>query len=249
MGSLAEGLSLMGLRSDPSFTRIEFTLETTMPPSTVPHIVRPKEVRNHLTHAALGQSAACMTASFQRVAGTFSAPDNGGRVMFYGRSAVGGPDQGIDIGQSVRVDYRYHRTNLVFFSRISELFAPGSWILDRPRTVQRLSRRIEPRIAVSEGAALSVAMMTTGGFSSYPVVDLSTGGLAVRYDARDVGLWVGRRVTVWLELLDQQPVPVNTEVRHVSRRGCQPGFKLAGLRFVEPDAESKRIIEASLAQL
>jgi hypothetical protein len=216
---------------------------------TVPHIVRPKEVRTHLTHAALGQSAACLTASYQRVAGSFSAPDTAGRVMFYGRPDDGAEQGPIDVGQSVRVDYRYHRSNLVFFSRISELFGPGSWILDRPRTVQRLSRRVEPRVAIGDGTSVTVAMVTTSGFASFPVIDLSPGGLAVRYDARDMGLWVGRRITIWLELDRRQPLPMTADVRHVSRRGCPPGYKLAGLRFVEPDSESRRLIKATLADI
>ena len=217
--------------------------------STVPHIVRPNEVRTHLTHAALGQSAACLTASYQRVAGIFSAPDTTGKIMFYGRDDEGSCDRKIEIGQSVRVDYRYHRTNLVFFSRVSEHFAKGSWILDRPRTVQRLSRRIEPRVLMGDKAGVFVAMVTTSGFASYPVVDLSMGGLAVRYDARDVGLWVGRRITVWLELAEEQPVPLSADVRHVSRRGCPPGHKMAGLRFVNPDEDARRLIKHKLTEI
>ena len=216
---------------------------------TVPHIVRPREVRTHLTHAAMGQSAACLTASYQRVSGSFSAPDTAGRLMFYGRPEAGAEQRLIDVGQNVRVDYRYHRTNLVFFSRISELFGPGSWILDRPRTVQRLSRRIEPRIPLCDSIVATAAMVTAKGFASYPVIDLSSGGLAVRYDARDVGLWVGRRITIWLEMERQEPLPMTADVRHVSRRGCPPGHKLAGLRFVEPEPDSQRIIKAVLSEI
>jgi hypothetical protein len=217
--------------------------------STVPHIVRPSEVRTHLTKAALGQSAACLTASYQRVAGSFSAPDTAGRVLFSGRLDEGAPARQIEIGQSVRVDYRFHRTNLVFFSRVSERTEPDVWVLDRPRTVQRLSRRAEPRVLLGDKAEVFVAMVTTSGFSSFPVVDLSVGGLAVRYDARDVGLWVGRRITVWLEIKGEQPVPMCADVRHVSRRGCPPGYKLAGLRFIQPDEEARRLIKRTLSEI
>jgi hypothetical protein len=217
--------------------------------STVPHIVRPSEIRTHLTHAAQGQSAACLTASYQRVAGSFSAPDTVGRVLFNGRLDEGAPLRQIEIGQSVRVDYRFHRTNLVFFSRVSERAEPDVWVLDRPRTVQRLSRRVEPRVLLGDKAEVFLAMVTTSGFSSFPVVDLSAGGLAVRYDARDVGLWVGRRITVWLEIKGEQPVPMCADVRHVSRRGCPPGHKLAGLRFVQPDEDACRLIKATLSEI
>jgi hypothetical protein len=214
--------------------------------STVPHIVLPSEVRHHLQSAAIGQSAACLTASYQRVAGSFSVPDTTGRLLFYGRDDA--QARQLDIGQSVRVDYRYHRTNLAFFSRICELASPGEWVLDRPRTVQRLSRRIEPRALIGDKSGVTVAMVTTTGFSSYPLVDLSSGGLAVRYDARDVGLWVGRRITVWLEINEQQPVPLSADVRHVSRRGCPPGHKLAGLRFVNPNEDARRMIKHTLTE-
>lgn len=216
--------------------------------STVSHLVRPSEVRSHLTNAAIGQSAACLTASYQRVTGSFSAPDSVGRVLFNGQLDEGAPARQIEIGQSVRVDYRFECTNLVFFSRVSERSGPDIWILDRPRTVQRLSRRVEPRVLLGDKAEVSVAMVTTAGFASYPVVDLSTGGLAVRYDARDVGLWVGRRITVWLEIKGEQPVAMSVDVRHVSRRGCPPGHKLAGLRFVQLDKKSRRLIKQTLSE-
>ena len=216
--------------------------------STVSHLVRPSEVRSHLTNAAIGQSAACLTASYQRVTGSFSAPDSVGRVLFNGQLDEGAPARQIEIGQSVRVDYRFERTNLVFFSRVSERSGPDIWILDRPRTVQRLSRRVEPRVLLGDKAEVSMAMVTTAGFASYPVVDLSTGGLAVRYDARDVGLWVGRRITVWLEIKGEQPVAMSADVRHVSRRGCPPGHKLAGLRFVQLDKTSRRLIKQTLSE-
>ena len=102
---------------------------------------------------------------------------------------------------------------------------------------------------LGEDAQVTVAMMTTSGFTSYPVIDLSPGGLAVRYDARDVGLWVGRRISVWLEIKARQPVAFLADVRHVSRRGCPPGHKLAGLRFVNPDEESSQIIQSTLADI
>jgi hypothetical protein len=220
-----------------------------MQPATVPHIVRPNEIRDHLTNAAMGRSVAFLTASYHQVPGTFSAPDRGGRVLFFSQPENGGGPPQIDIGQSVRVDYRFDRSNLVFFSRISEFQQPGSWVLDRPRTVQRLSRRQEPRVVLSEDQGFALALMTANGFQSFPLMDLSSGGAALMYDAREVGLWVGRQITAWIDLPNQQTAPVSAIVRHVSRTGCSVGHKCAGLRFVDLEDGTKRLIAGSLSRI
>ena len=109
-----------------------------------------------------------------------------------------------------------------------------------------MSRRADERYPIPESSGVRLAMMTNHGFQSFPVVDLSSGGAAVRYDAREVGLWVGRRVTVWLETGSVKGMPVTVEVRHVSRRGCRPGHKLAGVRFVEPGLDVRRTVDQML---
>ena len=214
--------------------------------ATVPHIVRPKAIARHLEMAGLERMAACMTSSYLRVPGTFTLDDEGGRLVFEGRRSTVARVARIENGQSVRVDYRFEEDNLVFFTRITEAPTPGQWQLTRPRSVQRLSRRYEIRQPMPESSGVRLAMMTNHGFQSFPVVDLSSGGAAVRYDAREVGLWVGRRITVWLETGDVNGVPVTIEVRHVSRRGCPPGQKLAGVRFVDPGVDARRAIGQTL---
>jgi len=91
-----------------------------------------------------------------------------------------------------------------------------------------------------------MAMMTNNGIQAFPLVDLSSGGAAIQYDARQLGLWVGRRITVWLETAEVKGVAITAEVRHVSRRGCAPGHKLAGVRFVDPGLEARQAIEQTL---
>lgn len=217
-----------------------------MQAATVPHIVRPHEIRDHLITAAKGLSAACLTASFHQVPGHFSAPDKGGKVLFYARDDA---SSRIEIGQSVRVDYRFDRSNLVFFSRVTERPEPGAWMLDRPRAVQRLSRRIDERVHLTSDSGFALALMTASGLQSFPLADVSRGGAAVVYDAREVGLWVGRKLTAWIELPNQQTAPVSVVVRFVSRTGCAVGFKRAGLRFVDLDVGTKLMIAESLAQV
>ena len=214
--------------------------------ATVPHIVRPKAIARHLELAGLERMAACMTSSYLRVPGTFALEPEAGRLLFQGRRSNVTRVARIENGQSVRVDYRFAEDNLVFFTRITEAPTPGHWQLTRPRSVQRLSRRSETRQLIPESSGVRLAMMTNHGFQSFPVVDLSSGGAAVRYDAREVGLWVGRRITVWLETGDVKGVPVTIEVRHVSRRGCPPGQKLAGVRFVDPGVDARRAIGQTL---
>jgi len=214
--------------------------------ATVPHIVRPKAIARHLEVAGAERMAACMTSSYLRVPGTFELAESSGQLIFLGRESTVSRVARIECGQSVRVDYRFAEDNLVFFTRITESIEPGSWQLTRPHAVQRLSRRSQVRQLIPECSGVRLAMMTNRGFQSFPVVDLSSGGAAVRYDAREVGLWVGRRVTVWLETGDVKGVPVTIEVRHVSRRGCPPGQKLAGVRFVDPGADARRAIGQTL---
>ena len=214
--------------------------------ATVPHIVRPKAISRHLEMAGLERMAACMTSSYLRVPGTFALDADAGRLVFEGRRSNVSRVARIENGQSVRVDYRFADDNLVFFTRITEAPTPGHWQLTRPRSVQRLSRRSEIRQLLPESSGVRLAMMTNHGFQSFPVVDLSSGGAAVRYDAREVGLWVGRRITVWLETGDVSGVPVTIEVRQVSRRGCPPGQKLAGVRFVDPGVDARRAIGQTL---
>ena len=214
--------------------------------ATVPHITRPKHVSRHLETASLDGSAACMTSSYLRVPGTFDWNVEGGGLTFLGRTSTLSRVARIESGQSVRIDYRFETDSLVFFSRITERLEPGSWRLSRPKTVSRLTRRGNDRRPLSESAGVALAMMTNQGLQSYPVVDLSSGGAAVRYDARSIGLWVGRRITVWLETGSVKGAPVTAEVRHISRRGCSPGHKLAGVRFVDPDLEIRRAIDKTL---
>jgi hypothetical protein len=187
-----------------------------------------------------------MTSSYLRVPGTFEVSNNDDHLMFMGQRSLVSRSAHIENGQSVRVDYRFAEDNLVFFARITEASTPGSWILSKPRSVQRLSRRTDERQLLPESSGVRLAMMTNHGFQSFPVVDLSSGGAAVRYDAREVGLWVGRRVTVWLETRDVKGVPLTIEVRHVSRRGCPPGQKMAGVRFVDPGSDARRAIGQTL---
>ena len=162
--------------------------------ATVPHIVRPKAIARHLEQAGAERMAACMTSSYLRVPGTFSLEADAGRLLFQGRQSNIQRVARIEDGQSVRVDYRFDENNLVFFTRIAKSSTPGHWQLTRPRSVQRLSRRSETRHSMPESSGVRLAMMTNHGFQSFPVVDLSSGGAAVRYDAREVGLWVGRHL-------------------------------------------------------
>jgi hypothetical protein len=214
--------------------------------ATVPHITRPKQVSRHLASVSNAGSAACLTSSYLRVPGTFDWDSEAGGLTFVGRDSTLSRIAQIASGQSVRVDYRHDIDNLVFFSRITESVAPGTWRLSRPRTVQRLHRRGSDRHLLPESAGVRLAMMTNQGFQSYPVVDLSSGGAAVRYDARSIGLWVGRRITVWLETGSVKGMAVTAEVRHLSRRGCSPGHKLAGVRFVDPGLDARRAIDETL---
>jgi hypothetical protein len=71
----------------------------------------------------------------------------------------------------------------------------------------------------------------------------------VVYDAQEVDLWVGRKLTAWIELPKQQTAPEPIVVRHVSRTGCGVGFYRAGLRFVDLDVGTKRMIAGSLARV
>ena len=214
--------------------------------ATVPHIVRPKLVLKHLRTASVENAAACLTSSYLRVPGTIDWTDDDLGLSFLGRESTLSRVARIESGQSVRVDYRFGAESLVFFSRITESVEPGLWRLSHPRMVQRLSRRGTDRQPIPESAGVKLAMMTNQGMQSYPVIDLSSGGAAVRYDAREIGLWVGRRVTVWLETGLVSGVPVTVEVRHVSRRGCGPGYKLAGVRFVDPNLDARRAIDHTL---
>jgi len=214
--------------------------------ATVPHIVHPRAVARHLSRATFEQVGACMTSSYLRVPGAFGwGPDQLG-LIFMGREGIRSRAAGIEIGQSVRVDYRHGADSLMFFSRITEALEPGTWRLSRPGTVQRLARRKEERHPISPSSGNQVAMMTNQGMQAFPIVDLSSGGAAVQYDARVVGLWVGRRVTVWLEAGGVKGVALTSEVRHISRRGCAPGHKLAGLRFVDLDLDARRAVDQVL---
>lgn len=214
--------------------------------ATVPHIIRPKLVARHLRTASVESAAACLTSSYLRVPGTIDWSDDDVGLTFVGRESTLSRVARIESGQSVRVDYRFGTESLVFFSRITASIEPGLWQLSHPRMVQRLTRRGSDRQPIPESAGVQLAMMTNQGMQSYPVVDLSSGGAAVRYDAREIGLWVGRRVTVWLETGSVSGVPVTVEVRHVSRRGCGPGYKLAGVRFVDPNLDARRAIDQTL---
>ena len=213
---------------------------------TVPHITKARSVTRHLQTIAYDVTAACLTSNYLQVPGSFDVLEQPTGLAFVGRPGTLSRVARIEAGQSVRVDYRFAENNLVFFTRITEAKTPGHWQLTRPRSVQRLSRRSEARHLMPEGSGVRLAMMTNHGFQSFPVVDLSSGGAAVRFDAREVGLWVGRRITVWLETGDVKGVPITIEVRHVSRRGCPPGQKLAGVRFVDPGVDARRAIGQTL---
>jgi len=214
--------------------------------ATIPHIIRPRAVARHLTEATFGQVGACMTSSYLRVPGAFGWGVDRLDLIFEGQEGVRSRSAGIEIGQSVRVDYRHGSDSLLFFSRITEALEPGAWRLSRPGTVQRVTRRFEARHPIPLSSGNQVAMMTNQGMQAFPIVDMSSGGAAVQYDSRVVGLWVGRRVTVWLETGGVKGVALSSEVRHISRRGCAPGHKLAGLRFVDLDFDARRAVDQVL---
>lgn len=214
--------------------------------ATEPHIVRPRMVSKHLRSAALADSAACMTSSYLRIPGSIDCSEESSDLRFVGRDITLSRVARVEPGQSVRIDYRFDAESLVFFSRVMESPEPGSWLLSYPRAVQRLSRRGNDRQALPESAGVRLAMMTNHGLQSYPLVDLSSGGAAVRYNANEIGLWVGRRVTVWLETGSIKGVPVTVEVRHISRGGCGPGHKIAGVRFVDPGRDVRHAVDQLL---
>lgn len=215
--------------------------------ATVPHIIRPRAVATHLTEATFGQVGACMTSSYLRVPGAFGWGMDRLDLIFQGQEGVRSRSAGVQRGQSVRVDYRHGSDSLLFFSRITEALEPGTWRLSRPGTVRRVTRRLEERHPMPQSSGNQVAMMTNQGMQAFPIVDLSSGGAAVQYDSRVLGLWVGRRVTVWLETGGVKGVALSSEVRHISRRGCAPVHKLAGLRFVDLDFDARRAVDQVLA--
>ena len=214
--------------------------------ATVPHLIRPRAVARHLSRVALDGGAACMTSSYLRVPGTVEWDSHDSGLIFQGRPTTLSRVARIEKGQSVRVDYRHNTDRLVFFSRITDALEEGSWRLSRPQTVQRLTRRDGIRHPMTPTSGVRMAMMTNDGIQAFPIADLSSGGAAIQYDARQLGLWVGRRITVWLETTEVKGVAITAEVRHVSRRGCAPGHKLAGVRFVDPGLEARQAIEQTL---
>ena len=217
-----------------------------MSTTSVPHITRPRAVARHLRTISYDVTAACMTSSYLEVPGTFDAAMDEDGLVFVGRPGPLSRAAQIEPGQAVRIDYRFQAEPLFFVSRIMGEAHHGGWTLARPRSVQRRTRRDSQRRSMPAGTGVQMAIMTNQGIQPFPIVDLSSGGAAVQYDPRRVGLWVGRRLTVWLEAPERTGVAVTVEVRHVSRRGCGPGHKIAGVRFVDSGAQARQAIDRVL---
>ncbi len=213
---------------------------------TVPHITKARSVTRHLQTIAYDVTAACLTSNYLQVPGSFDVLEQPTGLAFVGRPGTLSRVARIEAGQSVRVDYRFRDDRLLFFSRILRQSEPGVWKLSRPRMVQRRTRRVQERRPVRGDVGLRMAMMTNQGIQPFTLIDLSSGGAAVQFDPRLVGLWVGRRMTVWLETPEHQGVVVTVEVRHVSRRGCAPGHKIAGVRFVDPGTQVRQVVDRVL---
>jgi len=214
--------------------------------TSVPHITRPRAVARHLQTISYDVTAACMTSSYLELPGMFDAAGEGNGLVFVGRPGPLSRVARIEPGQAVRIDYRFQSEPLFFVSRIMGEEEHGAWRLARPRSVQRRTRRGNERHPVTGENGLRMAIMTNQGIQPFPIVDLSSSGAAVQYDPRRIGLWIGRRLTVWLEAPERTGVAVTIEVRHVSRRGCGPGHKFAGVRFVDASAQARQAIDRVL---
>ena len=217
-----------------------------MSTTSVPHITRPRAIARHLRIISYDVTAACMTSSYLEVPGAFDAAMDENGLVFIGRPGPLSRVARIESGQAVRIDYRFQSEPLFFVSRIMGEAEHGAWRLARPRSVQRRTRRDNERRLLAAEHGLQMAIMTNQGIQPFPIIDLSHSGASVQYDPRRIGLWVGRRLTVWLESPERTGVAVTAEVRHVSHRGCGAGHKRAGVRFVDPDVQARQAIDRVL---
>ncbi len=206
-----------------------------MPESWTP-VTRPELIERLFLDACVDGLEGTARLGERTVLGRFGWPDEPARVVF--RTATParvGPEERLSIEfRSATMAFRFHTR--IHRAQQRELH------LVRPRRVEVLERRREPRVPVGQGFQWHCDQADLHG----TVVDLSRSGLALLVDEPPTTP-LHRSLSGWLELPGSQPLA--TEVRLANRRVTDDGV-VVGLEVVEMTPEGRHLLgEAVLALL
>ncbi len=213
---------------------------------TALYLTRPQDVQAHLIFAAAEIGEAILTLQGRQIYGTLGSPDpESGRVRFAVdhqlADLVGRPEA----GRAVRVTYEHRDSAYAFFSEIEATEGPLAWVLQLPSTVERTDRRLVSRYDVSGERGFEVTIAEGDTFKTHKLGDISSAGLAFRFDPRAGAFQVAQRYGAELRLPGSAPIDVTLEIRN--SRPCHSGGHIAGASFVRLGAVERSRIAKALA--
>jgi len=215
---------------------------------TALYLTRPQDVHAHLIFAAMEIGQAVLTLQGRQIYGTLGSPDpNSGRISFEVDQQLADLIGAPPLGRAVRITYEHKDSAYAFFSEIEESCGPLAWVLQLPRTVERTDRRLVSRLNVSEASGFEVRIGDGELKRGYPLMDVSSAGIAFYYDPKLVPFGEGNRHAATLHLPDHIPVNVTLEIRN-TRPDRQTGRgHIAGVSFVRLGATERKMIGRALA--
>jgi len=216
---------------------------------TALYLTRPQDVQAHLTFAAMEIGKVVLTLQGRQIYGTMGSPDpDTGRVPFEVdhqlADLIGAPP----LGRAVRVTYEHRDSAYAFFSEIEESGGPLAWVLQRPSTVERTDRRLVTRLEVADEAGFEVHIGEGDLLRGYPLMDVSSAGVAYYYDPQMVPFQAGNRHSAELRIPGHAPINIILEIRN-TRPDRQSGRgNIAGVSFVRLGAVERSQISKAIAQ-
>lgn len=198
----------------------------------------PEVVDAHIMLAALDNVCVLLRMSGKRLFGRFGVHDTLGQVSFLPDLSRMGDVPAVAIGDGVRVEYWVTGSFFSFECAVHSLGGAGRIRLSRPDRIDRKDRRLVPRLRLAGGSEAKVVVQEGDDVVELEVLDLSSAGLAVRFDRDEVDLQPGASVEAWLHLDDCQPFPVELHVQHVKRR--EDGYYVAGATMSTVTVEDRR---------
>lgn len=215
--------------------------------STIPTLWlrRPERIQQHLEFAAHEIQVCVLSVGGQQVFGRVSAPsEKGGCVHFEAHGRLEGIVIPPQPGAPVRIDYEGESDRYTFFSEIVEVRGALSWTLASPNAIERKDKRQSSRTAVEGEAGFSLHLQVAQQWVSFPMLDLSDGGVAFRFDPQTLPLVPGELLSGTLKIPGHRAIEVTLEVRYVQGPGSSD---IVGTRFRQIGYDDRLAVRSLVA--
>ena len=215
--------------------------------STIPTLWlrRPERIHQHLEFAAHEIQVCVLSVGGQQVFGRVSAPsEKGGCFEFEAHGRLEGIVLPPRPGATVRLDYEGEADRYAFFSEVVEVRGPLSWTLASPNAIERKDKRQSTRLAIEGEFGFGLHLQVAQQWMSFPLLDISDGGVAFRFDAENMPLLPGELLSGTLQIPGHRSIEVKLEVRYV--QDPESGG-IAGTRFRQIGYDDRMVVRSLVA--